>query len=223
MKRRSAADRDSRCSQPPPLRSGLIGRCSRLPHCVVEAKTLFLFPSTAEGGGGCPSEARAGGGGLGARTTKMRSVPRVPERSSGGWGRPGSLDHEDEPRRVSRVLCLGLPPLRPDCRPAASPPLRLNPRSVGGDGRAPAIRHGGFGPIPHPQGVVAAAQPPRDATQRFPLSDQVGNPGGAADGGGQNATMGKPPRRGGPIWVAEPSDPLRRLTAAPPPVGEESD
>ena len=33
-----AADRDSRRTQPPPLRSGLIGRCSRLPHSVVEAE-----------------------------------------------------------------------------------------------------------------------------------------------------------------------------------------
>ena len=46
------ADRDSERTRPPPLRSGLIGRCSRLPHCVVEAKTLFLFPSTAEVGEG---------------------------------------------------------------------------------------------------------------------------------------------------------------------------
>jgi len=61
------------------------------------------------------------------------------------------------------------------------------------------------------------------ATQQFPPSDQVGNPREAADGGGQSATMGKPLRRGGPVWVVETSDPLRRLTAAPPPDGEESE
>ena len=50
------------------LRPG--GRCSRLPHFVGEAKTSALSPPTKWG--------------------------RVPERSEGGRGQPGSLHCEDE-------------------------------------------------------------------------------------------------------------------------------
>ena len=42
-----------------------------------------VFASTAGGGGGCPSGARAGGGGLGARIMKMRPAAYLKSRVSG--------------------------------------------------------------------------------------------------------------------------------------------
>ena len=110
-------------------------------------------------------------------------------------------------RRPGRPLCgrTSVRPRLPHLRRwrgirSSPPPRSLNPRFVCGDVRGSDLRHMGLGPIPPPQGEVAAAEPPRtrrngslcrimSETRAEPLTEGVkalrcGNCSGAAGLGG---------------------------------------
>ena len=87
VKMRSAAESAPSAA----LRPG--GRCSRLPHSVVEAKTVFVSPTV---GGGDAAELMLGrrGGGLGAWIVKMRSAAKAaPSAALRPGGRCSRLPH----------------------------------------------------------------------------------------------------------------------------------
>ena len=71
-----------------------------------------VFPSTAEGGGGCPSGEREGGGGLGAQIAKMRSETDLvlswsDLRGSGRYGVEGSEEVVGQDRVGSNSFATG--------------------------------------------------------------------------------------------------------------------